>query len=97
MMKPVTARTTRMAPTAMPTLAPRDNPLDLIEDDDMVAAVGVVMFTAVVEKREPWRLRMPPALGFCWQPAMRAVKSLIMYQHIEYYTTRIWRDIQLER
>lgn len=49
----------------------------LIEEEEGVAE-GVVMFTGVVEKSEPWRERVCPG-GGCWvHPAVRAVRKFVI-------------------
>jgi hypothetical protein len=50
----------------------------LVEEEEEDVAEGVVMFTGVVEKSEPWRERVCP-VGGCWvHPAVRAVRKFVI-------------------
>lgn len=40
----------------------------------VLVGTGFVMFMVLVEKMVPWRPMREPGLGFCWQPATRAMK-----------------------
>ena len=62
-----------MAPTAMPTLAPRVRPPVGPVLVDRGVAEGWVMLTGVVEKREPCREIVFPGVGCCWHAPVRAV------------------------
>jgi len=62
-----------MAPTAMPTLAPRVRPPAGPVLVDRGVAEGWVMLTGIVEKREPCREIVFPGVGCCSHAPVRAV------------------------
>lgn len=76
MQKPSVDKSTIRAPTAIPTLAPRVKPpFDSLKVDSGVA-VGLVIFTEVLENRLPSSETVFPGVG-CWrQDALSAVTTI---------------------
>jgi hypothetical protein len=75
---PRTESRTTIPPTATPILAPRGK-----EEFEGVyvpegVALGVVMLTGVVEKRDPWRDIVLPGMGCCSHAPLRAVTKLLV-------------------
>jgi hypothetical protein len=75
MQNPTMNRIRTSAATATPILAPRERP-PLLYLTPRGVAVGVVMFTGVVENSEPWIEIVLPGVG-CWiHAAFKAVRTI---------------------
>jgi hypothetical protein len=77
MQNPIVAKRRTTPATAMPTLSPSVRPWS--EAPELLAEaleLGLVMFTPVLEKREPWIEMVCPATGCCWHAASNATTSM---------------------